>query len=235
MKWDECDCEAVLSVRSLEREVLMSAIKETESSGSDEEEVHNPEVGELYDLEEGTSSHVSTSSELLNSHCVKWAEQSEMNIDYDQGSHPNHELIWTAGTPQLEQRTPFHYFCLMFPMDDANEWITKTSSALTNLHRRALTISEYFCFWGLIQAISLGTKPNRRNYWIVESDTISKQVYPPHSFGSHFCMGIQRFEDILHCLSFVTPILMIVGHLYAHFSQPSTTENKGLSFHLIFL
>ena len=36
MKWNECDCEAVLSVRSLEREVLMSATEETESSGSDE-------------------------------------------------------------------------------------------------------------------------------------------------------------------------------------------------------
>ena len=198
MKWDECDCEAVLSACSLEREVLMSATEETESSGSDEEEIHNPEMGDP----EGTSSHVSTSSELLNPHGVRWAEQSEISINYDQGSHPNLELMWAAGTPPLEQRTPFHYFSRMFPMDDTNEWITKTSSALANLHRRALTKSEYFRFWGLTLAISLGSEPNRRNYWIEESDTDSKQVYPPHSYRSRFCMGIRRFEDILHCLSF---------------------------------
>ena len=48
----------------------MSATEETESSGSDEEEIHNPEMG---DPEEGTSSHVSTSSELtlLNPHDVR--------------------------------------------------------------------------------------------------------------------------------------------------------------------
>ena len=146
--------------------------------------------------EEGTSSHVSTSSELLNPHGVRWAEQSEISIDYDQGTHPNLELMWAAGTPPFGQRTPFHYFSLMFPMDDANEWITKTSSALANLHCRARTESESFHFWGLIQAISLGSEPNRQNYWIEEYDTDSKQVYPPHSFG------IRCFEDILHCLSF---------------------------------
>lgn len=54
VKWDECDCEAVLSSRSLEREVLMSATEEMESSGSDEEEIHNPEMG---DPDEGTFSH----------------------------------------------------------------------------------------------------------------------------------------------------------------------------------
>ena len=69
------------------------------------------------DPEEGTSSHVSTSSELLNPHGVRWAEQSEISIDYDQGLHPNLELMWAAGTPPLEQQTSFHYFSLMFPMD----------------------------------------------------------------------------------------------------------------------
>ena len=49
-----------------------------QSSGSDEEEIHNPEMGDP----EGTSSHVSTSSELLNPHGVRWAEQSEISIDY---------------------------------------------------------------------------------------------------------------------------------------------------------
>ena len=179
----------------------MSATEETESSGSDEEEIYNPEMG---DPEEGTSSHVSTSSELLNPHGVRWAEQSEISIDYDQDSHPNFELMWAAGIPLLEQRTPFHYSSLTFPMDDANKWITKTSSALANLHRRALTKSEYCRFWGLILAICLGSEPNRRNYWIEESDTDSKQVYPPYSFGSLFFIhvGIRHFEDILHCLSF---------------------------------
>ena len=46
VKWDKCACEAVLSACSLEREVLMSATEETESSGSDEEEIHNPEMGD---------------------------------------------------------------------------------------------------------------------------------------------------------------------------------------------
>ena len=44
---DKCDCEAVLSACSLEREVLMSATEETKSSGSDKIEIHHPEVGEL--------------------------------------------------------------------------------------------------------------------------------------------------------------------------------------------
>ena len=33
-------------MQSGERRVLMSATEETESSGSDEEEIHNPEMGD---------------------------------------------------------------------------------------------------------------------------------------------------------------------------------------------
>ena len=83
------------------------------------------------------------------------------SIDYNQGAHPNLELIWTAGTPLLEQRTPFHYFNLMFSIYNSNEWISKTTTALTNLHHRALKKSEFSCFWGLVLAISAGSEPNR--------------------------------------------------------------------------
>ena len=86
--------------------------------------------------------------------------------------------------PAIDQRTPFHYFKIMFPMDDANDWIVKTNSSLSKLNRRSLTKCEYFRFWGLILAISIGSEPNRRNYWVEESETDSKQLFPPHSFGS---------------------------------------------------
>ena len=56
-----------------------------------------------------------------------------------------------------------------------------------------------------------------------------KEVYPLHSFGSRFCMNILYYDDILHCLSFGDIDPNDVSHLYAHFLQLSTRENKGLS------
>ena len=44
-------------------------------------------------------------------------------------------------------------------MDDANDWIMKTNSSLSKLNLRSLTKSEYFRFWGLILAISIGSEP----------------------------------------------------------------------------
>ena len=108
----------------------------------------------------------------------------------------------------------------------------KTNSLLSKLNHRSLTKSEYFHFWGLILAISIGSEPNRRNYWVEESETDSKQLFPPHSFGSRFGMGIKRFEDILRCMtfgdsdpndrwSFIRPLLTAINKRRQQFVVPS--------------
>ena len=61
-------------------------------------------------------------------------------------------------------------------------------------HRQKVNIFA-FGVWGLILAISIGSEPNRQNYWVEENETDSKQLFPPHS-GSQFGMRIKRFEDI---------------------------------------
>ena len=127
-------------------------------------------------------------------------------------------------------------------MDDANDWIMKTNSSLSKLNRRSLTKSEYFHYWGLILAISIGSEPNRQNYWVEESETDSKKLFPLHSFGSRFGMGIKRFEDILQCMtfggsdpndrwSFIRPLLTAINKRGQQFVVPShiITEDELMS------
>ena len=52
-------------------------------------------------------------------------------MNFDQGWHPKHQIAWVDGTPAIDQRTPFHYFKIMFPMDDANDGIMKTNSSVS--------------------------------------------------------------------------------------------------------
>ena len=120
---------------------------------------------ELWDPEEDL-----TEVDPLKPHGTSWNVQNEIDINFDQGWHPKLQIAWVAGTPAIDQRTPFHYFNIMFPMDDANDWIMKTNSSLSKLNRRSLMKSEYFRFWGLILAISIRSEPNRRNYWVEESE-----------------------------------------------------------------
>ena len=70
------------------------------------------------------------------------------------------------------------------------------------MKRKPLSKCEYFRFWGLILAISIGSEKNRRNYWMEELDGESGRIFQPPAFGTRFGMGIRRFEDILRCLSF---------------------------------
>eukprot|EP00731_Ephydatia_muelleri_P000041 Em0001g41a len=81
-------------------------------------------------------------------------------------------------------------------------WIEKTNARLAEMKRKPLSKCEYFRFWGLILAISIGSEKNRRNYWMEELDGESGRIFQPPAFGTRFGMGIRRFEDILRCLSF---------------------------------
>lgn len=112
-------------------------------------------------------------------------------------------------------------------MDDADEWIMKTNSNLIKFNRRPLNKSEYYHFWGLILAISVGSESNRQSYWIEEYDSeFTCWWFQPHAFGSWFGMGIRRFEDILRCLIFwddpsdrwcpICPFLMAINKRHQH-------------------
>ena len=68
----------------------------------------------------------------MKPHGTSWNVQNEIDIDFDQGWHPKLQIAWVAGTPAIDQRTPFHYLKIMFPMNDANDWIMKTNSSLSN-------------------------------------------------------------------------------------------------------
>ena len=107
----------------------------SDSSDSDREEFHNPE-----------NDRTLTEMDPLKPHGTSWNVQSEIDMNFDQGWHSNHQIAWVAGTPVLAQRTPLHYFEIMFPVDEANDWIMKTNSSLLKLNRRSQTKCEYFIF-----------------------------------------------------------------------------------------
>ena len=136
IKWDECDDESVLSPQVLEREAVAVGVTEradstveSDSNNADREELRGPEE----DL---------TEVDPLKLHGTSWNVQNEIDINFDQGWHPNLQIAWVARTPE---RTQFHYFKIMFPMDDANDWIMKTNSS-SKLNRISMAKSEYFRF-----------------------------------------------------------------------------------------
>ena len=138
----------------------------------------------------------------LRPHGTEWLVETEgIQIDYYDGAKRNLDFIWTFDNP-VEQRSPLEYFCAMFPMVEAAFWIEKTNAGLAEMKRKPLSKFEYFRFWELILAISIGSEKNRRNYWMEELDGEGGRIFQPPAFGTLFGMGIRRFEDILRCLSF---------------------------------
>ena len=138
----------------------------------------------------------------LRPHGTEWLVETEgIQIDYYDGAKRNLDFIWTFDNP-VKQRSPLEYFCAMFPMVEAAFWIEKTNARLAEMKQKPLSKCEYFRFWELILAISIGSEKNRRNYWMEELDDESGRICQPPAFDTRFGMGIRRFEDILRCLSF---------------------------------
>ena len=98
------------------------------------------------------------------------------------------KLIWDSDNSD-GHKNPYDYFCLMFPMYDVPDWIEKTNSRISELKRRPLSTAQYFRFWRVILAISIGSEKNRRAYWMEESEGESAHLFQPPAFGSHFGMG----------------------------------------------
>ena len=104
-------------------------------------------------------------SDLLKPRGTNWEVKPDgVVFDYFQGSQSMFKLIWDSENPD-GHKNPYDYFCLMFPMSDVPDWIEKTNSRLSELKRRSLSTAEYFRFWGVILAISIGSEKNRRAYW----------------------------------------------------------------------
>eukprot|EP00731_Ephydatia_muelleri_P031708 Em0023g215a len=184
VKWNECDDISILSALSLELDDLFTSV-----------EAYDYSEGRQGDLEEPGLSQ-------LRPHGTEWLVETEgIQIDYYDGAKRNLDFIWTFDNP-VEQRSPLEYFCAMFPMVEAAFWIEKTNAGLAEMKRKPLSKFEYFRFWELILAISIGSEKNRRNYWMEELDGEGGRIFQPPAFGTLFGMGIRRFEDILRCLSF---------------------------------
>ena len=126
----------------------------------------------------------------LRPHGTEWLVETEgIQIDYYDGAKRNLDFIWTFDNP-VKQRSPLEYFCAMFPMVEAAFWIEKTNACLAEMKQKPLSKCEYFRFWELILAISIGSEKNRRNYWMEELDGESGRIFQPPAFDTRFEMGI---------------------------------------------
>ena len=175
---------------AIEDDVECSISSRSESNTSDDEVDLS---GEIAEENEETS--------LLRPHNTDWMLSEGIQVDQFQSPKTILSFTWDFGRP-VAQRTSLDYFCAMFPMLQATEWREKTNQKLNEMKRKSLSESEYFRFWRLIVAISIGSEQNRRKYWMEELDTDSGRIFQAPAFGSHFDMGVCRFEDILRCLSF---------------------------------
>ena len=199
--WDECSDISTVSPRVLQLDnscAMLQEDKESVSSQSGEEVSLEEEEQAVERLDEEA---VDDEIALLRPHDTNWAMTEGICVDYFQGTKSAFSLVWNFTSP-VAQRTVLDYFSAMFPMSDTREWIRKTNVLLNDLKQRSLSEFEYFRFWGLILAISIGRENNRRSYWMEEIDCDTRRVFQPFAFGSRFGMGIRRFEFILRCLSF---------------------------------
>ena len=176
VKWNECDDISILSTGSLELDDLCASVEAVEES-TDSESSIDEEVGDSMDYSEGRQSDLEEPEvSQLRPHGTEWAVETEgIQIDYYDGVRRHLDFIWTFDNP-VEQRSPLEYFCAMFSMVEVTFWIEKTNTRLAEMKRKPLSKCEYFRFWGLILAISIGSEKNRRNYWMEELDGESRRI-----------------------------------------------------------
>eukprot|EP00731_Ephydatia_muelleri_P015330 Em0008g1050a len=199
VKWDECDGVFILAPRALQLDDTASLEDSDEDTHSDTDAESDSESEDNLGVPEPAEE---VESDLLKPHGTNWEVKPDgVVVDYFQGSQSMFKFIWDSENPD-GHKNPYDYFCLMFPMSDVPDWIEKTNSRLSELKRRPLSTAEYFRFWGVILAISIGSEKNRRAYWMEESEGESARLFQPPAFGSRFGMGLRRFEDILRCLCF---------------------------------
>ena len=191
----------MLSPRALQLHVnnhVVAIEDDSECSGSSSES--DTTEGEVE--RSGEEAHLAQENDetfLLRPHNTDWMLTEGIQVDPFQGPKTILGLTWDFGRPVV-QRTSLDYFCVMFPMQQATEWIEKTK--LNEMKRKSLSESEFFRFWGVIVAISIGSEKNRQRCWMEELDSDNDKIFPAPAFGSRFGMGVCRFEDILLCLSF---------------------------------
>ena len=179
--WDECSDISTVSPRVLQRDnscTMLQEDNESVSSQSGEEEEEVPVVSqeeEEQELERLNEEAVDDEIALLRPHDTNWVVTEGISVDYFQGTMSTFSMVWNFTSP-VAQRTVLDYFCAMFPMSDATEWIRKTNVLLNNLKQRSLSEFENFRFWGLILAISIGRENNRRSYWMEEIDCDTRRV-----------------------------------------------------------
>ena len=156
VKWDDV---SVLSPRALQLHVnnhVVAMEDDSECSGSSSES--DTTKGEVERSGEEAQENDETS--LLRPHNTDWMLTEEIQVDHFQGPKTILGLTWDFGRPVV-QRTSLDYFCIMFYMQQATEWIEKTNKKLNEIKRKSLSESEFFRFWGLIVAISIGSEKNR--------------------------------------------------------------------------
>ena len=122
----------------------------------------NTDAGSDSELEDKLSVPEEVESDLLKPHGTNWEVKPDgVIVDYFRGSQSILKLIWDSDNLDVH-KNPYYYFCLMFPMNDVPDWIEKTNSHLSELKCRPLSTAEYFRFWGVILAISIGSEKKKR-------------------------------------------------------------------------
>eukprot|EP00122_Pirum_gemmata_P010877 Pgem_evm1s10068 len=141
--------------------------------------------------------------ELLNPHGQLWSADTFVNQSWRIGDNCNSyrpSLSWNRNLDGLE-KTPLHYFELMFPTGPPLKWMIKhTNTNLLGSGYRQTDKFEFFKLIGLLFAMTVTQVRKRRDYWSKESDGVTVGL----DYEGRFHMTRHRFETLMKCVSFTT-------------------------------
>ncbi|KAJ3659781.1 hypothetical protein Zmor_011453 [Zophobas morio] len=158
---------------------------------------------ELSDTSDSSSSSSSsdeddlpTQNDTILAHSTKWTFTE--NIENDEYKEGYYKPKLT--TTDMMNMSELDYFELFFPTEKLNLILRYTNLKLAQ-GRKPISRQELYKFIGMLLAMSVNTLTPRRKYW-KNTDT---GVFPPAAFGKRFGLGLHRFEEIMHALSFANP------------------------------
>lgn len=166
--------------------------------------IRNDDTGEVTQLAEVENEFVA-GNPLLMPHQRRWTERAFLNAcpNLARTYHQDAYLRWKT-MKNVQERTPYDYFTLMFPQDNIKETITFTNENLEKLGNQELTRGEYEKWLGIRLAMAI--EPRKGSlpvYW--ESSTRDRSILTiltAPSYGERFYMRRHRFEDITSALAF---------------------------------
>jgi len=123
-----------------------------------------------------------------------WRTSNYINAFKDSRYKPQLNL-----STRVQTMNELSFWEASFPTEEIDK-ILQCCNARLRPRRRMISKSKFYKTIGFLLAMTINELHNRRDYWSTESG-----LFTAPAFGKRFGMGLQRFEEILACMSFAMP------------------------------